>query len=307
MAQATHAAFDTRHDIGLRSTPDRSRAATAKPDVRLSIHDDLASIESEWRAFEKDADCTVFQTFDWILAWHRNIGIRKGATPVIVAGRDGAGALLFILPLAIEAAGAARRLTWFASELCDYNAPLLAADFPTRINSARFLELWRDIVDRLQSHPGLRYDLIHFEKMPEQVGGQANPMLGLPVMLNPSNAYLTQLSGDWEAFYTAKRSSATRRRDRTKRKRLAESGDVRFVNPDSAEEIAGSFETLMRQKTRSFAHMLRRRRAFQVRAWRSAPARSHGVCHRPRLHRVRFHHRRRALQARLVRRRDQAV
>jgi CelD/BcsL family acetyltransferase involved in cellulose biosynthesis len=256
MIQATHVAFDAQQRVDVRSAPDRSRAtAIAKPDVRLSIHDDLATIESEWRAFERDADCTVFQTFDWVSAWHRHIGVRRNVTPVIVSGRDAAGELLFILPLAIETSGSVRRLTWFASDLGDYNAPLLAVDFSRRIDPAGFLELWRDIVDRLQSHPGFRYDLIEFEKMPEKVGVQANPMLGLSVVRNPSNAYLTRLSGDWEAFYAAKRSSATRRRDRTKRKRLAEFGEVRFINPASAEEAAASFEILMQQKALQFARM----------------------------------------------------
>lgn len=252
MAQATHAAFDTRHAIDLRSTTGLSRAATL--DVRVSIHDDLSSIESEWRAFEQDADCTVFQTFDWMSAWYRNIGVRSGVSPAIVMARDSAGELLLILPFAIEA-GAVRRLTWFASDLCDYNAPLLAADFSRRVGADRFLELWRDIVERLQSHPDFRYDLIHFEKMPEKVNAQPNPMLEFPVVLNPSNAYLTGLSGDWEAFYAAKRSSATRRRDRTKRKRLGEFGEVKLVNPASASDVAASFEILMQQKTLQFARM----------------------------------------------------
>jgi CelD/BcsL family acetyltransferase involved in cellulose biosynthesis len=257
MAQATHAAFDTQRDIDLHLMPDRSRAPApaVRLDVRLSIHDDLAAIESEWRAFERNADCTVFQTFDWMSTWHRNIGARHGVTPVIVAGRDSAGALLFILPFAIEAGGLVRRLTWFASGLCDYNAPLLAADFSARINPKRFLELWRDIVDRLQSQSSFRYDLIHFEKMPEKVGTQANPMLGFPVVLNPSNAYLTSLGADWEKFYTEKRSSATRRRDRTKRKKLGEFGEVKLVNPASVEDVASSFEILRQQKALQFARM----------------------------------------------------
>jgi CelD/BcsL family acetyltransferase involved in cellulose biosynthesis len=96
---------------------------------------------------------------------------------------------------------------------------------------------------------------MYFEKMPERVGAQANPMLGFPVVRNPSNAYLTQLSNDWEKFYAAKRSSATRRRDRTKRKRLAESGEVRFINADSVGDIAGSLDVLIRQKSRQFANM----------------------------------------------------
>ena len=256
MAQATHAAFDSRNDIDVRAMPDLSRSmAPAKADIRLSIHDDLSSIEHDWRAFERVADCTAFQTYDWVSTWQRHIGARGGVTPVVVCGRDMAGELMFMLPLAIEVSGFVRRLIWLASDLCDYNAPLLVPDFSRRISPARFEELWCDVVERLQSHPAYRYDLIQFEKMPDKIGAQANPMLGFPVILNPSNAYQTQLTSDWEAFYSAKRSSATRRRDRTKRKRLAEFGEVKFVNPASAGEVAASFEILMQQKSAQFARM----------------------------------------------------
>src|SRR5262245_46288562 len=170
MGQATHAAFDARHGIDLDSMTDRSNAlAVGKADIRLSIHDDLENLENDWRAFERTADCTVFQTYAWISAWLRNIGARKGVTPIVVAGRDAAGDLLFILPFAVETAGV-RKLTWLASDLCDYNAPLLAPGFSRKIDAARFEELWSDIVSRLQSHPAYRYDLIQFEKMPEMVG-----------------------------------------------------------------------------------------------------------------------------------------
>ena len=53
------------------------------------------------------------------------------------------------------------------------------------------------------------------------------------MQLNPSGAYETALGADWEQFYTSKRSSSTRRRDRTKLKRLGELGEVKFVDPHS--------------------------------------------------------------------------
>lgn len=257
MTPATHAAFDTQSEVDLHPASElaRTQLQSGTPDIRLSIEGDLAAVESEWRAFERHADCTVFQTFDWVSVWQRNVGVRKGTTPVVVTGRDSAGAPVFLLPLAIEKFGAARRLTWLASELCDYNTPLLASDFSRRIEPEHFLRLWSEIAGRLQSHPEFRYDFVHFEKMPETVGTQANPMLGLPVMRNASNAYMTQLSGDWEAFYTAKRSSSTRRRDRTKRKKLGEFGEVKFVDPAGADEVSSSLDILMSQKSKQFAAM----------------------------------------------------
>ena len=49
------------------ATPNASRL-----NIELSLHDDLGSIEADWRAFEEHADCTAFQTFDWLSTWLRN-------------------------------------------------------------------------------------------------------------------------------------------------------------------------------------------------------------------------------------------
>lgn len=227
----------------------------AKVDVRLTVYDNLAAVEQEWRAFEVSADCTVFQTFDWLETWQRHIGVRSGVTPAIVVGSDNTGAMLFLLPLAVRAAGFAHELTWLGTNLCDYNAPLLAPDFANRIDRARFLALWDNIIGRLQSYPRLRFDYVNLTKMPETVGAQSNPMQHLAVTLNPSGAYLTHLQGDWETFYDAKRSSHARKGDRNKRRRLAECGEVKLVTPASEADTIHALDLLMVQKTKSLARM----------------------------------------------------
>ena len=258
MTQATQAALHVRRDLDLEAVSDDPRAVAAsarRPDVRLSIHDDLSSVERDWRAFEQHADCTVFQSFGWLSTWQLHIGARNGIRPAIVVGRDAHGEILFLLPLAINPRGFARRLTWLGSELGDYNAPLLAPDFSQRLGPRRFIHVWHEIVRRIQSHPDLRYDMTHFVRMPEMVGAQHNPFRQFSVTTHPSGAYLTHLTGDWETFYTTKRSSATRRRDRTKRKKLGEMGEVKLVTPQDTDDIANSLDTLMAQKARSFAYM----------------------------------------------------
>ena len=226
--------------------------APADAPIRLSIHHDLGAVEQEWRAFEVSADCTAFQTFDWLAAWQRHIGARGGVRAAIVIGRSGTR-MLFLMPLAVEPGGLVRRLTFLGSDLCDYNAPLLAPDFSRHVSAERFPALWREIVAALQQR--VRFDLVDFSKMPETIGGAANPLLALGTALNPSGAHATRLQGTWEEFYTAKRSSATRRRDRTKRKRLSDLGEVRFVVPERRDDIAFTLDTLIAQKTKAFARM----------------------------------------------------
>src|SRR5258707_12195484 len=225
-----------------------------RPPVSLTIYEDLAAIEHDWRSFERRAACTVFQAFDWLAAWQRHIGERRGIRPAIVVGRDASGETLFMMALAVHP-GIVRRLTWLADDLCDYNAPLLAPGFALKTGRERFLALWVEICALLQRRPRLHYDIVELSKMPATVGDEPNPFLHLTVGLNPSGAHLMHLSGTWDEFYAARRSSATRRRDRAKFKRLGEIGAVHFVNPASSEEIAGTLETLIAQKTRSFARM----------------------------------------------------
>jgi len=221
--------------------------------ISPSVHTELAAIEQEWRAFEQTADCTPFQTFDWLSTWQRHIGTVNGVTPAVVIARRG-GDIVMLMPLAVRQ-GCARRLTFLGQDLCDYNAPLLAPDFSATIGQDGFAGIWRDIRALLQATAALRHDAIALAKMPETIGAQPNPLLSLDVRLHPSGSYETVLGTDWEQFYTAKRSSATRRRDRTKVKRLGEMGEVKFVNPDTSAELALTLDALVRQKGKSFVRM----------------------------------------------------
>ena len=91
--------------------PDLSRAAAAPSVERLRetpaklnfhIYGDLTAIESDWRRFERKADCTAFQTFDWLSAWHRNIGLRQGVHLAIIVGRYSDDEIAFIMPFCVE-------------------------------------------------------------------------------------------------------------------------------------------------------------------------------------------------------------
>jgi CelD/BcsL family acetyltransferase involved in cellulose biosynthesis len=256
MSETSEAILNDRRLSSFSPVVERQSAdrEAARLPFGISIFDDFAAAENDWRRFERDADCTVFQSFDWLSAWFRHIGFRSHIRPAIVLVRRADGEPLLLLPLGIVP-GIVRRLTWLGNDLCDYNAPLIAKGFSGERAAADFPALWADIRERLQSNPQHHHDLIDLTKMPETLGGQPHPFLQLDVRLNPSGAHLVRLHGTWEQFYTNARSSATRRRDRTKRKRLGEMGEVRFVNPDSAEEIARTIGVLIAQKAKAFARM----------------------------------------------------
>jgi CelD/BcsL family acetyltransferase involved in cellulose biosynthesis len=255
MSESSEATLDDRrvHRLPLPVAQARAESAAGAP-IDIAVHDDLHAIEPEWRRFQESADCTVFQAFDWLAAWQAHVGRHERAIPAIVVGRRPNGQMLFLIPLAVRP-GLVRRLTFLGSDLCDYNAPLLASDFSDHVKPDQFHDLWKRICERLALAPQYRHDLIDLTKMPETIGAQRNPFLGLDVGLHPSGAHCMQLHGTWDAFYLAKRSSVTRRRDRTKRKRLGELGEVRMVTPQDRQGLARTMNVLIEQKAVSFARM----------------------------------------------------
>ncbi len=223
------------------------------PAMQLSITSDLEAVEHEWRCFEQRAECTPFQTFDWLSAWQRCIGSVAGVTPAIVTGRQNNGDVLFMLPLAIERARFSRRCVFLGHDLCDYNGPLLAPEFPRAFAPTDFANWWRAVETFIQEKQEYRYDVVLLDKMPERIGQQANPLLALATTLNPHCAYRASLGKDWESYYGGKRSSATRSRERTKRRRLADNGELRLVTANDPDERKSALRTLFQQKSRCLA------------------------------------------------------
>jgi D-aspartate ligase len=229
-------------------------ASDARADLRLSLYDDFAAVEAQWRSFERVADCTPFQTFDWLAAWQRHIGQRSKAIPAIAVASFTNGDTAFMLPLCIEPKHRTRRLCWLGQDVNDYNAPLLARDFSPRVSPDGFRAAWEELRARMQREPKLGHDWIELEKMPQFVGSQINPFFHLKHAVNPSGAHFTQLGADWKQLYCAKRSSATRRRDRAKRKHLSQFGEISFVTSADADDSRRTLEILMEQKSRFLAH-----------------------------------------------------
>ncbi len=229
-------------------------ASAAPANLGLVLHSGLDEVEALWRRFERVADCTPFQTFDWLQTWQRHVGGPAGTQPLIAVASYPDGETAFILPLAVEHQQAVRRLCWLGQDINDYNAPLLARDFSRRVTADRFCAAWAELGARAQQEAMLRHDWIELEKMPQTVGSQLNPFFHLPLAANPSGTHSTQLGSAWEEFYRAKRSSATRRRDRSKRKHLSEFGAIEFVTCTDPADKTRTLQTLMEQKSRLFAH-----------------------------------------------------
>ena len=223
-------------------------------DLKIGIHETLAGLEADWRRMEEHADMSPFQSFDWLTAWLKHIGRAQGVLPCIAVGRCGPGDPLFIMPLMITRSGPLRVLTWLGSDTNDYNAPILHAGFAVAGGVRLFPALWTGITAMIRNTPRLRFDFVNLAKMPETVGNQSNPFLTLPVALTASRAHAATLAASWDEFY-GRRSSATRRRDRTKLRRLGEFGEVTYFEPRDDGGRRRIVSTLIALKSRHLARM----------------------------------------------------
>ena len=71
--------------------------ATASP-ASISFRPHAA--EAIWRSLEGAQFSTPYQRFDFLAAWHRQVGERDGLAPFIVVGYDADRRPLVLLPLA---------------------------------------------------------------------------------------------------------------------------------------------------------------------------------------------------------------
>ena len=228
----------------------------AQPEVLLSVHDDLASLADIWTELEQSGDCSAFQTFAYVSAWFTHVGRTEGVTPCVVVGWDiedaGAGeGPLFIMPLGLTRSTFGTKLGWLAAGVSDYQGPVLSKNFSLRVRPGQFKGLWRQIRETLPDH-----DIVELNSMAQKIGGQANPFMQLDgLSQHASSAHMTRFNGDWDAYYDAKRSSGSKKRDRQKRRKLEEFGETTLVTPTDTAAIAETVNTLIAQKSVAFARM----------------------------------------------------
>jgi CelD/BcsL family acetyltransferase involved in cellulose biosynthesis len=202
--------------------------ALAAGDWTLQVYRSLASAETEWRAFESRAAGHPYQCFDWLAAWHA--GIRTGdVQPFIVVVRE-QGHTRMLLPLAIERHLGMRRLAPMGAPVCDYHGPLIDPEFAQRLTREQTHRLLMAVV----ALAGVDYALL--ARVPPTLGAVRNPFSDLALRRFSADAHATFLGPDWETFYAARRSAATRSRLRGKEKALAKSGAIAFAEVTDPQE-----------------------------------------------------------------------
>lgn len=215
--------------------------------LRISVFHSFDQVRSLWKSFEKDAACYAFQRYDWLKNWHEFIGAGPDLVACITVVERPDGAPVMLLPLGIERRGAIRCLVWLGDKITDYQAPLVARDFSTLLDSGRFTALWKEIRARLPPH-----DAVVLERQPEYIESHRNPFFYLPHSLNVSNAHFTCLGADFEEFLRTKRSAHWLNLERKKERRMAKRGTLVFHKASDPQDAQHILQEMMRQKSQSY-------------------------------------------------------
>jgi CelD/BcsL family acetyltransferase involved in cellulose biosynthesis len=80
-------------------------------------------------------------------------------------------------------------------------------------------------------------------------------MCALAMTPHANDSYLVRLSGTWDEFYAAKRSSSWRKTDKKKRNKLAKFGDVQFSTVTERADVERTIDALIAQKKDSYASL----------------------------------------------------
>lgn len=202
-----------------------------------------------WSDLEALAPASIYQTLRWLKPWTEHVAAEQGLTPMFVLVRDEGALPLALLPFGVRRKGGLRVAEFLGGQDSNANMGLFR---PGTSFSAVDL---RSILNQAAAASASRPDAFILGNQPHAWGGVPNPLRQLPHQPSPSYLHGAALAGDVAAYLASRQSSATRKKMRTKTKRLAEYGEVRFVRAMDEETGARLLSVLLAQKQERLAAM----------------------------------------------------
>ena len=243
-----------RSSVGIERRDRPSGLASIGKSTRRAFHVEIGNsldrLPSAWAQLERTGFTTPFQTMAWLLPWYRIIGSALGATPVFVTVTDARnGAPLMFLPLCRRREGRLRVIEFADLGVSDYNAPLLAADFEPE--ERELGGILRRIFQALPSA-----DLVRFNKAPEFVGKNRNPLIRHEMFHQMSfRSWGVELPATRAAFDGDVLGSTFRKELQRKHRRIGGRGKVEFETAGTEAQAREIFAALCEQRAARFAEL----------------------------------------------------
>ncbi|MFO0993365.1 MAG: GNAT family N-acetyltransferase [Hyphomicrobiales bacterium] len=200
----------------------------------------IEDIAQEWREFEIKAAGTFYQTNAWCSAWFETSD--KPINLCIIVGRDRAGAMRFLLPLALRRSHGLSILEWIATPQTTYGYGLYDREFLPRARSWFSGRGWE--IARCAG----RVDALNLGEMPESLHGFPHPLSDWFSCEAANRGYQIRLEPDYTRLYERKRSSATRRSNRKRDNKLEALGELKFALPATRSQNHDRIDEMFRQQ-----------------------------------------------------------
>ena len=118
--------------------------ATSLGTISLRITSEPESLKSLWEALQAVAPCTAAQTYDWALAWTRNVLGPEGREPVIVVGYGPGGAPMFLWAFEMGTRFGLPVLKWLGQDHANYNMGLFTPEAARTLTGSDMSRLLRE-------------------------------------------------------------------------------------------------------------------------------------------------------------------
>jgi len=222
--------------------------STSLGTISIRITGELESLKSLWEGLQAVAPCTAAQTYDWALAWTKNVLRPRGGEPVIVVGYRPDGAPMFLWPFETGTTFALRVLKWLSQDHANYNMGLFTPEAAHALTGPDMSRLLREAARHVGAAAAI------FESQPFIWDGVPNPFATLPHRPAPNSAYAVKL-GDFTDLYESRFSRRSRSTLERKERKLVELGQLDYGWAETREERIELLEAFFTQKARQFAAM----------------------------------------------------
>jgi CelD/BcsL family acetyltransferase involved in cellulose biosynthesis len=223
----------------------RSLAAAEATLFRVTVEPAFDFAGAEYRSLHQRSNATVFQSPRWLDALHRDLAPAFGAQPVTVTVRDHSGWLVLVLPLVRRRKRGVTTLEFADLGPCDYNAAIYDPD------EAPLLDADATLPQRIAATLP-RHDVLTLDKLTGDDPLLDRLFADTSRSAMRQSAYPSQLGADWKTWRAAKVDNSLRRELDTKRRKLARSGNVQFLELHDPDAIARAFDALRRYRAERF-------------------------------------------------------
>ncbi len=213
---------------------------------RTNVFTDVAPALHAWAALEEVAPVPIYQTRRFAIPWHDTMGRSAAITPMIVLVSDEVDEPAALFPFGVRQSKGIRRVEFLGGKDSNANMGLVRPGVSFANEEIKALLL------RAARQSGLSPDAFALSNQPEKWEDLRNPLLGLPSQPSASFCHSAHLMPDSEAFHKQQLSADTRKKMRSKRRKLEELGPVSLLTARTAEEAQSLLDAFFAQKLQRF-------------------------------------------------------